>query len=199
MKYHIHSARLAFYARESGSASWPVVIRPFIAHTLFFTFTLRYLYTCDFATYSCCLPDLLREDIWLCLGASCYKSGHRPPFFLLPNHPPTYVSANFSDIPQHVESGPNHRTRVSPLTFHNFVLPTHLFLYSKKDESGEKNLTKDFVKDRSDDLDVILIVVSSASCVSPHVLTGVIGWSVLLRGLRLHHLHPPRTTEGLGR
>jgi len=50
-----------------------------------------------------------------------------------------------------------------------------------------------FLKERNGDLDVTLVVLSSAS---PHAsLTQVIGWSVPRCDLCLHHLHPSSTTD----
>ena len=79
----VHVACLTFDARISGFASEPeAVICLFIAHHLSVVSTPLYPYACDSPTYSCRLPDLRREDIWLCLGArSCHLSIHcSPPF-----------------------------------------------------------------------------------------------------------------------
>ena len=45
-------------------------------------FTLHYLYIYDSIAYSCCLPDLRREDIRLCLATGCHLSISHPSPFL---------------------------------------------------------------------------------------------------------------------
>ena len=99
---------------------------------------------------------------------------------------------SFGDV-RHDESGKDHR-EVSSSRLHDFVLPTHVPLCSQEG-GGVKMDALDFVNMRNEDLNITLVVVSSASCVIPHALTRVIGWSVLRCDFRLRHLHPSSIAE----
>lgn len=171
IKLHIHAARLAFDARISGSA----------------------------------------------LGQLSFV--HPPPTTFPFSPPPTYLY--LSELERYDESGRD-RSSVRSSRFYGFILSTQLRVLlgphwtsshsqvqeahsttgNRQSQSYDRHRDEaegfavNFVRQRDNDLNIVLIFVSAASCTSPHVLTRVTGWSVLRRDLHLDNLHPPPALGG---